>query len=206
MNPTTAKQFDRDEVEAAFAHYWQVGCVEEDWVAWTNMFVPDVTYVDHFWGPLHGRDEVLLWIEAVMKGVPEIYTILDWYTIDNEKVTFHCQNRRDNPGADGPRYWDFPGLSVLWYAGDGLFAAEEDFWDRTGARNTSIEYVAACERAGATKPAQRMLRGHWDSADFPDSPAWARTELAPSPSWLKRPELPGITKPRELRELLGRSA
>ena len=84
-------------MEEAFAHWWKVGCVDEDWAAWVDLFVPDVLYHDHFWGPLHGRDEVALWIAAVMKGVPEIYTVLDWYTIDGDTVVFHCENRRDNP-------------------------------------------------------------------------------------------------------------
>src|ERR1035437_9050095 len=53
--------FARDEVEQAFAHWWKVGCVDEDWGAWVALFVPDVLYHDHFWGPLHGRDEVALW-------------------------------------------------------------------------------------------------------------------------------------------------
>ena len=79
--------FERSEVEEAFAHWWSVGNSREDWWAWTDLFTPDVHYVDHFWGPLHGRDEVRLWIEAVMKGVPEIYTYLDWYRIDDYRVT-----------------------------------------------------------------------------------------------------------------------
>jgi hypothetical protein len=45
--------FARGEVEEAFAHWWKVGCVEEDWAAWVDLFVPDVLYHDHFWGPLH---------------------------------------------------------------------------------------------------------------------------------------------------------
>jgi hypothetical protein len=190
-------KFERDEVEQAFAQYWKVGCVDEDWVAWTNLFTPDVQYLDHFWGPLRGRDEVGLWIDAVMKGVPEIYTALDWYTIEDDKVVFHCQNRRDNPDSEGPRYFDFPGISTLWYAGDGRWGAEEDFWDRSGARRTTVDYHAACDRAGATTPELRMLRGYW-----PDGPDWARTEAAPTPSWLGRDDLPGITKPVELAALL----
>jgi hypothetical protein len=206
--------FPRDEVEAAFQHYWRVGCVEEDWAAWTQLFVPDVFYVDHFWGPLHGRDEVGTWIDAVMKGVPEIYTVLDWYVIDGDRVVFRCENRRDNPAdgradagagsdadSDGPAYWDFPGLSVLRYAGDGQWASEEDYWDRSGARRTSEEYAAACRQAGDPGPLERMTRRHW-----PDGPDWARTDARPAPSWLGRDDLPGITKPRELRALLGHPA
>jgi hypothetical protein len=190
-------RFDRAEVEEALALWWHVGNVSEDWSAWTKLFVPDVFYVDHFWGPLHGREEVDLWIHAVMKGVPEIYTPLDWYTIDDDLVVFHCQNRRDNPDTEGPPYWDFPGLSVIRYAGDGLWASEEDFWDRSGARRTSVEYAAACERAGAMDPMQRMTRRHW-----PAGPAWARSDEPAHPSWLDRNNVPGITRPSELAALL----
>lgn len=192
-----ATTFHRQEIDAAFQEFWRVGCVEEDWSAWTDLLTPDVHYVDHFWGPLRGRDQVRLWIHAVMKGVPEIYTVLDWYVIDGDRVVFRMFNRRDNPGTDGPAYFDFPGLSVITYAGGGRWSSEEDYWDRTGARSTSIEYAEACRRAGATTPQSRLLRRHW-----PDGPVWARTDRAPRPSWLGRTDLPAITKPRELRDLL----
>jgi hypothetical protein len=196
--------WDRDEVDQAFQTFWYKGCVLEDWDVWLDSFTPDIDYVDHFWGPMKGHEEVGIWINAVMKGVPEIYTVLDWYTIDNDLVVFHCQNRRDNPnygkpGETGPAYWDFPGLSVLRYAGSGRFSSEEDYWDRSGARKTSIDYAAACDRAGADTIESRMLRNYW-----PDGPDFARTDEAPSPSWLRRENIPQITKPAELRKILGR--
>jgi hypothetical protein len=190
-------RFERNQVEQAFESFWQVGCVQENWSAWVECFVPEVEYCDHFWGPLHGREEVAIWIDAVMKGVPEIYTVLDWYTIDDDTVVFHCQNRRDNPDSEGPAYFDFPGLSVLRYAGNGLWASEEDFWDRDGARRTALLYAQACQRAGVTEPAQRMTRRHW-----PEAPSWARTDAAPSPSWFDHQEVPAVTRPSELTALL----
>ena len=192
-------RFSRNEVQSAFELWWQVGNVAEDWTRWANMFVPDVTYQDYFWGPLQGRDELDLWINAVMKGVPEIYTVYEWHIIEDEKVVFECQNRRDNPGNEGPAYFDFPGMTVLRYAGDGLWQSEFDYWDRTGARRTTKEFLTACERAGITDPMETMTRRHW-----PAGPDWTRTDGAPRPSWLDRPELPGIQRPSQLRELLGR--
>lgn len=190
-------EFSRREIEDAFAHWWQVGNAAERWTDWTQLFVPDVEYHDYFWGPLHGHAEVDVWINAVMKGVPEIYGIYEWHVVDGDTVVFKVQNRRDNPDDEGPPYFDFPGLSVLRYAGDGLWVSEEDYWDRDGARRTSVEYLAACERAGVREPLDRMTRRRW-----PDGPDWARHDGPPSPSWLERDELPGITKRKELEALL----
>jgi hypothetical protein len=187
------------EVEDAFAHLWNVGCVKEDWGAWVECFTPDVDYYDSFWGWFHGRDEVSLWIDVVMRGVPEVYTVLEWYRIAGDVVTFRCQNRRDNPSHVGPPYFDFPSLSIVRYAGHGLFAAEEDFWELHGARETAVAYAAACERAGVGDVAARLSRRHW-----PASPSWARGEEQGTPSWLGRSERPAVLNPRDLYELLGR--
>jgi hypothetical protein len=191
-------RFARSEVETAFAHYWKVGCVDEDWAAWTSLFVPDVRYVDYFWGPLRGRAEVGLWIDAVMKGVPEIYTVLDWYMIDDDKVVWSMQNRRDNPDPAGPPYLDFAGLSVAKYAGDGRWSYEEDYWDVKAARETAQLYAAACQKMG-TSFEQRLTRKYW-----PAGPSWARLEsgVAPKPAWLGMRDVQPITKPRELRDIL----
>jgi hypothetical protein len=62
-----------------------------------------------------------------------------------------------------------------------------------------VAYAEACRRAGADTPEQRMTRRFW-----PEGPAWARKDAPPTPSWVGFPEVPGITKPRELAELLGR--
>ena len=33
--------FARDEVEAAFAHFYKLGCVDEDWTGWADLFTDD---------------------------------------------------------------------------------------------------------------------------------------------------------------------
>src|SRR5205085_2385083 len=47
--------FTRDEVESEFATYFATGPVREDWQAWVDLFVDDVTYLDHWWGRLDGK-------------------------------------------------------------------------------------------------------------------------------------------------------
>jgi hypothetical protein len=198
--PVSGAAFDRDEVEAAFAHFYKLGCVDEDWTGWADLFTDDCEYVEHFWGVMRGRDEVRTWIDPVMAGVPEIYTVLEWYAIDGEKVVWSLQNRRDNPDPDGPPYFDFPGLSVAWYAGDGRWAGEEDYWDVKGARSTAQAYAAACAKTGIGWD-ERLTRKHWG-----DGPEWARTDRPPAPSWLDRADITPITKPAELRALIPRLA
>jgi len=191
-----ARTFPRDEVEEAFARYFSTGPVQEDWEAWVDLMTDDVFYVDHWWGPLYGKEEVKIWIAASMGGVPEIYTVLDWYTIQDDTVVFHMQNRRDNPDPDGPPYFDFPGLSVATYAGDGKWSGEEDFWDLSGARRTAGEYARACEKMGVTDADDRITRKYW-----PESPSWARYDGVPKPSWIAG-SIPGVTRPSQLAALL----
>jgi len=150
---------------------------------------------------MHGRAEIRTWIDPVMIAVPEIYTVLEWYVVDDDKVVWSLQNRRDNPDPDGLPYFDFPGLSVAWYAGDGRWAGEEDYWDVKGARTTAVAYAEACAKT-AIPWEDRLSRKHW-----PDhGPDWARRDAPPAPSWLGRTDITPITKPRELRALIPRLA
>lgn len=55
-------KFDRDEVEAAFRTYWQLGAVNEDWDVWCDTcFTEDVVYIEHILGNKQGRETVRNW-------------------------------------------------------------------------------------------------------------------------------------------------
>jgi hypothetical protein len=189
--------FARSEMEEQFARFFNLGCVLEDWNAWVDLFTDDARYVEHFWGELHGPAEIRAWINPVMAGVPEIYTVLDWYLIDGDKAVWSMQNRRDNPDPGGePAYFDFAGLSVAQYAGDGRWCYEEDYWDVRGARATASAYAEVCARVDPDLET-KMSRRFW-----PDGPSWARLDGPAAPSWLDREGVTPITKPSELRALL----
>ena len=158
--------FDRDEVEAAFRHYWQVGAVGEDWDAWADLFTEDAVYVEHWYGTMHGREEIRRWIKPVMASYSELYTALEWYMIDGDRVVFEMQNRRDHPDPSQPPI-DFPGITVLRYAGDNQWAYEEDYWAFKAAGETARQYAEACARHDPDHP-RKMTRNHW-----PTSPDWA---------------------------------
>ena len=76
------------------------------------------------------------------------------------------QNRRDHPDASQPPI-DFPGMTVLQYAGDGKFSLEEDFWSLPEGIETAKRSAAAYrdvdpdvpEPAHAPRLGQRSRRG-----------------------------------------------
>ena len=157
--------FDRDEVEAAFRQYWELGAVGEDWDAWCNeCFTDDVTYIEHVLGNRNGREEVRAWIKPTMEDYGSIYTVYEWHIIEGARVVVSMQNRRDHPDPSQPPI-DFRGITILEYAGDGRFALEEDFWSLPEGVETMKQWTAATRDHGDFV-AQRTRR------DWGTGPAW----------------------------------
>jgi hypothetical protein len=164
--------YDIDEVERAFRHYWQTGAVNENWDGYADNFTEDAHYVEHFFGEMHGREAIRAWIKPTMVEFPEIYTAYEWHVCSPDgRVVVYMQNRRDNPDPKGGPI-DFPGVTILQYAGGMKFAYEEDFWSVKGGMATSKQYTAACAKFDPDHPKKRT-RGNWGHG-----PAW--TQGAPS--------------------------
>lgn len=160
--------FTHDELEQAFRTYWRTGAVGEDWDAWADLFTEDCTYTEHWYGTLHGREAVRAWIKPVMAKYLEIYTAYDWHVIDpaRGRVIVYMQNRRDRPGGHGTI--DFAGITILDYAGDGLWQREEDYWTVRGRELAMKEYEAACAAHDPEHP-KKGTRLDWGNG-----PDWTR--------------------------------
>ena len=160
--------FDRDELESAFRTYWRAGAVGENWDAWANLFTEDCTYFEHYYGSMQGRVAVRAWIKPVMERYGEIYTAYEWHTIDVDRgrVIFYMQNRRDDPSGQGTH--DFPGVSLLEYAGNGKWKREEDFWAWKQREVAMKSYEDACRRIDPGH-AKKKTRWHWGNG-----PEWTQ--------------------------------
>jgi hypothetical protein len=185
--------FARDEVEAAFRHYFLTGPVYEDWIAWSQLFNDDAIYFDHFYGRFRGPAEIQRFLESTMGFAPHVYSPLVWYNIDGSHIVYKVVNRADNPEPGGPPI-EFPSLQVIQYAGDGKWASEEDWWIMREMKKFNERYVAAC-REHDPDHSQKMSRLDW--GDWVD---WARPEPghAAAPSWLGRDDVVFITNIREM--------
>jgi hypothetical protein len=160
---------DREEVESAFRTYWQLGAVGESWDVWCDRcFTEDVTYIEHVLGTKNGREAVRAWIKPTMEDYGAIYTAYEWHMVGDEgRVVVMMQNRRDNPQPGAPSI-DFPGITVLQYAGDGMFSLEEDFWSLPEGIRTMKQYDAACRDFDPEHPKKRT-RLNWGNG-----PDWTR--------------------------------
>jgi len=162
-------RFSRDEMEQAFRTYWRTGAVGEDWDAWADLFTEDAEYVEHVLGAMHGREEIRAWIKPIMAQYPELYTAYEWHSVDETsgRVMVYMQNRRDHPDPSQPPI-DFLGVTILQYAGNGMFSLEEDFWSLPEGIETAKRSAAAYRDVDPTFPDQRTRR------DWGNGPDWTR--------------------------------
>src|SRR5437899_1445052 len=99
----------------------------------------------------------------------EIYTGYEWHAVDPEsgRIILYVQNRRDHPGGETPI--DFPGVTILEYAGSGRFRLEEDFYS-TSERDAAMKaYAEACARVDPDHP-RKPTRWDWGSGPGAGAP------------------------------------
>ena len=161
-------KFTRAELDRAFQHYWQTGAVGERWDDWADLFTEDADYVEHVLGSLAGREAIRAWIKPIMEQFCELYTAYEWHTVDENlgRVVVYMQNRRDHPSGRGAI--DFPGITILDYAGDNRWKREEDFWAVPGANQSTSEYSKACKQFDPEHK-QKRTRHDWGKG-----PEWTR--------------------------------
>jgi hypothetical protein len=82
------------------------------------------------------------------------------------RVVFAMQNRRDHPSGEG--VLDFPGVTILTYAGDMKWAVEEDYW----AEKLAIQQYKAYEEA--LKAIDPQHREKASRLDWGKGPEWTR--------------------------------
>ena len=131
----TDTPFSVEELTEAFQTFEQTvqrAARARDWDIWVAHYTPDVEYVEHVVGTMHGRDAVRAWITRQMSTFPGSHMVdfpSLWHVIDAPTARVICE--LDNPMRD-------PGdgtvitatnLSILTYAGDGLWSRQEDVYN-----------------------------------------------------------------------------
>lgn len=149
-------QWTRDELEAAFEHYQEQvrrSAESGDWNHFADLFTPDATYLEHAYGTFTNRDEIRDWVTETMSTPPGCWMPAfppSWHVIDEDRGRIVCEIRNVmlDPG-DGSTH-EATNITILDYAGDDLFSAEEDVynparfvtmlagWGRAAAANDAL--------------------------------------------------------------------
>ena len=117
-----------DEARAAYERYCatrvRIDAGELAWSALDEFFTDDAVFIDPAWGRVEGIENLReFWVES-MVGLdgwtfPEAWTMVD----GNRVVSMWWQEMGDGPDGTPVRC---PGISILYYAGDGRFSYEHD--------------------------------------------------------------------------------
>jgi hypothetical protein len=138
--PVERPSAPRAEVEEAWRTFVRVGD-SGDWDAWTDLHSPDGLWIEHHLGTFRGREEIRQAIKEVMKPVPMMVFPVGWHAIDGDRVVYYPWQVFPDP-TGGDRVYRFGCVTILEYAGDGLWSSQEDLYNPTEAQGVIKQWMA----------------------------------------------------------------
>ncbi len=150
---------ERDEVDAG----------EKTWDVLADYFTEDAAYIDPAWGRIEGRESIRRFFVDSMKGLtghgwstPE-----NWMMADGPRVVSQWDQVLGHREDGSP--WFVAGLSILYYAGDGLFCYSHDMLNMTHIGQTMRDM-------GWRPPAEFNMPPKNPNRDIRLPAAWAHLE------------------------------
>ena len=131
---------DRDEVEEAWRTFVRVGD-SGDWDAWADLHAEDGVWLEHHLGTFRGREEIRKAIKDVMKPVPMMVFPIAWHVIEGSRVVYYPWQVFPDP-TGGDRVYRFGCVTILEYAGEGLWSLQEDLYNPTEAQGVIKQWIA----------------------------------------------------------------
>jgi ketosteroid isomerase-like protein len=117
--------YDRYVAERDRAEAGEVG-----WDALADHFTEDAWFSDPAWGRVEGRDAIREFMSDSMTGLEGWSFPRQWTSVEGDRLVSVWMNRLPGARADGS-FYEATGFSIMTYAGDGLWASEEDVLNMT---------------------------------------------------------------------------
>jgi SnoaL-like domain len=136
------------EVERELLAFLEIQHAQE-WDRMCDFFTADATYVEHAMGTFVGREPIREWLVPCMAPLVGWEYPTKWYLVGGGRAVHYWDNIMPTPqGQDGT--FLFSGVTVLDYAGDGLWSREEDIYNEVEMNDVLQAWLAAGGRfAGA---------------------------------------------------------
>ena len=146
--------FAAEEISDAYAglHRAVQGYADSgEWGGFADHFTEDAEYVEHAYGTFHGREEIRAWSVATMTSFPgSVMTSfpLAWQVVDVPTSRLVCEVRNLMPDPGDGSLHEASNLTIMTYAGDGLFRREEDVYNPLRFLSMSLRWARAAQRHG----------------------------------------------------------
>ncbi len=139
------------------------------WSELAEFFTEDAAYIDPAWGRIEGRAGIRNFFEKSMAGLTGYgwSTPENWTMADGHRLVSQWDQILGEKGDGTP--WLVPGLSILYYAGDGLFCYSHDMLNMSHVGET----MKAMERR---PPPAFNMPPRQPNRDLSLPPAWAHLE------------------------------
>ena len=95
-----------------------------DWGELADCFTEDAVWSDCAWGRVEGRANIAAFLREAMAGI-DFANPIDFWAVDGPRVLLKWRQVLPVAQPGGGR-WQQSAVTVLLYAGDGLFRYEED--------------------------------------------------------------------------------
>lgn len=144
---------------------------EISWADLADFFTEDAVYIDPAWGRQEGRETIRQFFVDSMAGLTGYgwSTPERWTMVDGHRLVSHWDQILGQKPEGGE--WTVPGISILYYAGDGQFFYSHDYLNMT--------YIGETLKAMAWQPPEEFnmppRKPDW-STDQPA--AWRHLEHA----------------------------
>jgi len=109
---------------------------KKPWSVLADLFTEDAVYIDPAWGRIDGQDAIRDFFVKSMAGLTGYgwSTPENWIMVDGHRVVSQWDQILGDREDGTP--WLVPGLSILYYAGDGLFCYSHDMLNMTHVGQT----------------------------------------------------------------------
>lgn len=122
-----------------------------NWDDFALSFTEDAEYVEHAFGTFRGRDAIREWSVATMTSFPGSVMTgfpLAWQVVDEPTSRLICEVRNLMPDPGDGSAHEQSNLTIMTYAGDGLFSREEDIYNPMRFMRMSMKWARVAEAHG----------------------------------------------------------